>query len=144
MTANAARSATLVRALHAALDPAPGVVEALCTDDVKAWGPGLFASSATELAAELDRRDDAFSDVQLDVVPLDVGGDYAAAEWSVAMTHTGRLVLAGGQEVEPTGVRITLNGVSVAEFEGDRICSIRQYWDELTVFEQLGLLDDDV
>lgn len=45
-------------------------------------------------------------------------------------------VLAGGEVVEPTGTRITLNGVTVAEFRGDRICSIRQYWDELAVFEQ--------
>ena len=27
---------------------------------------------------------------------------------------------------------------SVAEFRGDRICSLRQYWDELSVFDQLG------
>jgi hypothetical protein len=32
---------------------------------------------------------------------------------------------------------------SPAEFRGDRICSLRQYWDELTVFDQLGLLHGD-
>jgi len=132
----------LVRALHASVDHDADAVRAVCTDDVRAWSPGMFASSATELVAHLERRDEAFSDAVLEVIPLDVSGDFAAAEWSVAMTHTGRLVLAGGVEVEPTNVRVTLNGVTVAEFEGDRICSIRQYWDELTVFEQLGLLED--
>ena len=142
MTSNAERSATLAKALHASLDHDPALVDALCTEDVKAWTPGLAASSAVELAAALALRDEAFSDVDLEVVPLDVGGDYAAAEWRVEMTHTGRLVLGEGVEVEPTGIRIALNGVTVAEFDGHRICSLRQYWDELTLFDQLGLLED--
>jgi hypothetical protein len=29
----------------------------------------------------------------------------------------------------------------VAEFRDDRICSLRQYWDELSAYEQLGLFD---
>jgi ketosteroid isomerase-like protein len=58
-------------------------------------------------------------------------------------THTGPLVLAGGAVVQPAGTRITLNGATVAEFRGDRICSLRQYWDELAVFEQIGLMSDD-
>jgi ketosteroid isomerase-like protein len=67
-----------------------------------------------------------------------VGGDYAAAEWTVAMTHDGPLTVADGNVVEPTGNRITLHGVTVAEFRDGRICSLRQYWDELSVFEQLA------
>ena len=58
-------------------------------------------------------------------------------------THTGPLVLAGGAVVQPAGTWITLNGATVAEFRGDRICSLRQYWDELAVFEQIGLMSDD-
>ena len=40
-------------------------------------------------------------------------------------------------------MRIALHGVTVAEFRGDRICALRQYWDELSVFDQLGLLGTD-
>ena len=110
------------------------------TDDVRAWTPALSTSSRRELIAEFDRRDDSFSDIELDVAPLDVGGDYACVEWSVAMTHTGPLAVADGMSIEPTGVRIALHGVTVAEFRGDRICALRQYWDELSVYDQLGLL----
>jgi uncharacterized Zn-binding protein involved in type VI secretion len=60
------------------------------------------------------------------------------------MTHTGPIEVADGQIVEPTGVRVTLNGITVAEFGGEHICSLRQYWDELSVFDQLGLLQDCV
>jgi ketosteroid isomerase-like protein len=143
MTSNAARATTLMQALRAGLDGNPSSIRELCTEDVTAWTPALSASSISEVMAEFQRRDQAFSDIELEVAPLDVGGDYACAEWSVSMRHTGPLVLAGGEVVEPTGTRITLNGATVAEFRGDRICSLRQYWDELAVFEQIGLLPDD-
>jgi ketosteroid isomerase-like protein len=142
MTANDARAATLARALEAGIRNDRAALEQLYTDDVVAWTPAFFAGSAKELLAALDERDDAFSDIDVDIRPLDVGGEFGCAEWEVSMTHTGPLVVAAGAVVEPTGVRITVHGATVAEFRGDQICSLRQYWDELTVFEQLGLLHD--
>jgi ketosteroid isomerase-like protein len=140
---NAARATTLMRALRAGLEGDGDALAELTTEDVKAWTPSLAMSSRADLIAEAERRDQAFSDIELEVAPLDVGGDYACAEWSVTMTHTGPLVVARGAVVEPTGTRIAVNGVTVAEFRGDRICSVRQYWDELAVFEQIGLVVDD-
>lgn len=140
MTTNAARAAILEKALFASIEHDRGVAVDLYTDDVRAWTPAVSTASRAQLMTELERRDDAFSDIDLVVSPLEVGGDYACVEWSVSMTHTGQLVVAQDQIVEPTGVRVTLNGITVAEFRGGRICSIRQYWDELAVFEQLGLL----
>ena len=140
MTTNSSRASRLTRSLRASIEGDSSVVEELYTDDVKVWAPSLSVSSARELAAEFDRRDEVFSGIELEVSPLDVSGDYACAEWTVTMTHSGPLVLADGGVVEPSGTRITLNGVTVAEFAGDRICSLRQYWDEFGVLEQLGLL----
>ena len=143
MTANAARAAVLVRALRASVERDRDVINAVFTDDVRAWTPALSTGSRVELIAELERRDDAFSEIELEVAPLEVDGEFACVEWSVTMSHTGPLAVAGGAIVEPTGVRITVNGVTIAEFRGDRICSLRQYWDELAVFDQLGLLRVD-
>jgi ketosteroid isomerase-like protein len=140
VTTNQARAAILVRALRASISGDGAAVKELYTDDVKAWAPALSASSAAELAAEFERRDDAFSDIELQAFPLDVGGDYACVEWAVTMTHSGPLTLTDGLVVGPTGLSITINGATVAEFSGDRICSFRQYWDEFAVLEQLGLL----
>ena len=134
-------AATLERALRAGLAHDTAAVAGLCTDDVKVWTPAMAVSSAQELAAELERRDDAFSDADLQVVPLDVNGDRACVEWLVTMTHTGPLSLADGQQLEPTGASVSLRGATVAEFRGDRIAGLRQYWDELGVLEQLGVLD---
>ena len=143
MTSGAARAATLVRALHAGVQRDRVAIVDVYTDDVRAWTPARSTSALSDLLTELDRRDDAFSEIELDVASLDVGGDYACAEWTVTMTHTGPLEVAGGTIIEPTNVRITLHGVTVAEFRGDRICALRQYWDELAVFDQLGLLDTE-
>ena len=143
MTSSVQRAEILVRALNAGVERDRGAISDAYTDDVRAWTPAASTTSLTELMAEFERRDDAFSGIELEVAPLDVGGEYACVEWSVTMTHTGRLAVAEGMLVEPTGVRVTLNGVSVAEFRGERICSLRQYWDEFSVFEQLGLLHGD-
>jgi ketosteroid isomerase-like protein len=137
---NAARAATLTRALHATFENDSRAVDQLYTDDVKAWTPLMSASSAADLKAEFARRDDAFSDIDLDVEPLDVGGAYACAEWRVSMTHSGPLTLGEDTVVDPTGLRIVIHGATVAEFDGERICSLRQYWDPLSVLEQLGVV----
>jgi ketosteroid isomerase-like protein len=140
VTTNEERAAVLAGALRASISGDTSIVPDLYTDDVKAWAPAMAVSSASELAALLARREDAFSDIELVVTPLDVGGDYACAEWSVTMTHSGPLGLPDGTVIEPTGSRLTLNGATIAEFLGARICSLRQYWDEFAVLEQLGVL----
>jgi ketosteroid isomerase-like protein len=143
MSSNEARATTLVRALRAGVERDREALRELLTDDVRAWTPTLATASLTELLDELDQRDDSFSDFALDLVPLDVGGDYACVEWTVEMTHSGTLTLDGERSIEPTGTRVTAHGVTVAEFQGERICSVRQYWDEFSVLEQLGAAGDD-
>jgi ketosteroid isomerase-like protein len=143
MTSNEARATALVRALRAGVERDRRALSALLTEDVRAWTPALSTASLSELLDELDRRDDAFSDIELDVAPLDVSGDHACVEWTVRMRQTGTIALAEDRRVEPSGIQVTLRGVTVAEFEGERITSLRQYWDEFSVLEQLGLLSGE-
>ena len=140
MTTNAVRAETLIHALRAGIDGDHETVRMLVTDDVRAWTPAFATATCDELIEALDNRDDAFSDIDLRATPLDVGGDFACVEWSVGMTHTGELSFGPQTSIDPTGTRATVYGITVAEFDGDRICSFRQYWDELAVLEQLGLL----
>jgi hypothetical protein len=140
MTSNQQRAMTLVRALRAGTDRDWPTLRELLTDDVRAWSPALSTSSVDELIDELERRDEAFSEVELDVAPLDAGGDYACVEWTVEMTHSGTITLADHVSIEASGIRVTLHGVTIAEFLGEKICSVRQYWDEHTMLEQLGVL----
>lgn len=138
MTSNARRAAVLEEVLRASLEGDAQALTRLCTEDVRAWTPERAISSRDELVNEAGRREQAFSTTDAEVVPLDVGGDFACAEWSITLTHTGKLELADGRIIEPTGARVTVHGATVAEFSGDRVCSLRQYWDELGALQQLA------
>jgi ketosteroid isomerase-like protein len=140
MATNAERAATLVRALEASITGDSSHVAEIYVDDVKGWAPAMSVSNAAELAVELEDRDGAFSDIDLDVSPFDVSGERACVEWVVSLTHTGPLEIDDDTVIDPTGLRVTLHGVTVAEFAGDKIAAFRQYWDEVELLEQLALL----
>jgi hypothetical protein len=142
VTSNAARAGVLVRALRAGIEGDRDALAGVVTDDVLAWSPAVSAGSLAELVDALVHRDEvleAFSDVELVATALDVGGDHGCAEWSLALTHSGPLTLGPEAVVAPTGLRVVLHGVTVAEFRGGRICSLRQYWDESSLSDQLGV-----
>jgi ketosteroid isomerase-like protein len=134
------RAAVLVQAIEATVTGDSRVVRELYADDVQGWSPVMTVSSAAELAVELEDRQEAFTDIELDVAPLDVGDDQACVEWIATATHSGPLVIDEDVVIEPTGGRFTLRGVTIADFEGDRIRAFRQYWDEVSLLEQLQLL----
>ena len=140
MATNAERAATLVRALEASITGDSSHVAEIYVDDVKGWAPAMSVSNAAELAVELEDRDGAFSDIDLDVSPFDVSGERACVEWVVSLTHSGPLEIDDDTVIDPTGLRVTLHGVTVAEFAGEKIAAFRQYWDEVELIEQLALL----
>jgi ketosteroid isomerase-like protein len=140
MGSSADRAAVLVQAIEATVTGDSRVVRELYANDVQGWSPVMTVSSAAELAVELEDRQEAFTDIELDVSPLDVGDDQACVEWIATATHSGPLVIDEDVVIEPTGGRFTLRGVTIADFEGDRIRAFRQYWDEVSMLEQLQLL----
>ena len=141
--ANRIRADRLVRAVKASVSGSSSEISDLYTEDVQGWSPNGTVTSAAELAVEFEDRDDAFSDLEIAVVALDVGGDQACVEWVASVLHTGPLTDDHDVRVDPTGSRLTLRGVTVAEFDGDRICSFRQYWNELEWLDQLQRIRDD-
>jgi hypothetical protein len=135
---NSERAELLAGALQALVTCDRAALTRLLTHDVRVWAPEIATATRDELLAALDRRDHAFTDPALDVVALDVGGDHACAEWTLEVRHTGRIELHDGSVVEPTDLSIVLHGVAVAEFDGDEICALRQYWNVSSLLEQLG------
>lgn len=138
MTSNDERAKALVRALRSRVVPGAEARD-MFTEDLRVWTPTFTARSLAELTAETSVLEAAFSDVDLDVRTLDVGGEYACAEWVLTVTHSGPFPLGEERTAQPTGRRLTLIGATVAEFDGDLICSLRHYWDEFSLVEQLGL-----
>ena len=132
-------AAALVRGIEASIVGDSTVVSDLYTEDVRVSTPALNLESAVELAVEIEDRQSAFTDIDVEIRTLDVGGDRACAEWIVRFTHSGPLEV-NDDAIDPTGSRVTMHGVTVADFEGDKISAFRQYWDEVALLEQLGLL----
>jgi ketosteroid isomerase-like protein len=141
MSSNAERAAALVRGIEASITGDSSVIAELYTDDVEGSSLTLRVTSAAELAVEFEDRVEAFSDIELQVNALDVGGDAACVEWVATATHSGPFVLDDDVVIDATGARLTLQGVTVAEFDGDRIRRFRQYWDEVALLEQLARSD---
>ncbi|HEY2960670.1 MAG TPA: nuclear transport factor 2 family protein [Actinomycetota bacterium] len=142
MSEAAARVAIVRSVLEAAVTGDEAQMERAYTDDVIGWSPTATASSRDELVADLRGRKGAFSDVDLALDAVDEVGDKVITEWRVAATHSGALELDEFR-LDPTGRRVELRGVLIAEFDGDRIKRFRQYWDEIALLEGLGLLPED-
>ena len=68
---------------------------------------------------------------------LDEVGNKAIAEWVVEADHTGPYALDDDMQLEPTGNRVALAGVTVADFREGKIRSFRTYFDDLSLIEQL-------
>jgi ketosteroid isomerase-like protein len=126
-------------ALEAAMTGDGTRVEHVYTDDVTGWSPTATTSSRLDLLANLHGHEGVFSDVQLALDAVDQVGDKVIAEWRLAGTHSGALQL-DDVRLDPTGDRVELSGVLIAEFEGNRIKRFRLYWDEVELLEELGLL----
>lgn len=137
-----ARAETLRRAVAATTDANASSLGELFTNDVTASSPALEVGSLDELAAELEARDAVFRDLSVEFAAVDVVGDRGYAQWTATATHAEALEV-DDLVIEATGARLTLHGITVAEFDGDRISALRQYWDEIELLSGLGLLPDD-
>lgn len=136
MAPTSVHAAALRNLLHAAITGDRDAIDDIVTEDVAGWSPNLVVSSRQELIDALADRDDALSGIELEVRALDELGDKAVAEWHVAADHTGPLVVDDDLVIEATGRRLHVSGATVAEFDGDRICAFRSYFDDLALVEQ--------
>jgi ketosteroid isomerase-like protein len=134
-TTASVQASAMRRLLQAAVTGDGEAMADLVTADVTAWSPNVFVTSRDELLAAL-QRDDTFSAIEIRVQALDQVGDKAIAEWHVAVDHTGPLAIDDDLVIEPTGRRLHVSGATIAEFDGDRICAFRSYFDDLALVEQ--------
>ena len=131
------RKDVLLKALEAELGETAVDLTKLCTEDVVGWSPLVSISGLPALAELSALREPAFSNVVLLTRGLDEVGNKVFAEWVVEADHTGPYVLGDEAVIEPTGRRVKLAGVTVAEFRGEKIRSFRTYFDDVSLIEQL-------
>jgi ketosteroid isomerase-like protein len=132
------RKDVLLKALEAEVGGTESVdLGSIFTEDVVGWSPYASISGLPALAALAALREIAFSNVVIMFRGLDEVGNKAYAEWLIEADHTGPLVLGEGAELEPTGRRVQLPGVTVADFRDGKIKSYRTYFDDLSMIEQI-------
>jgi predicted ester cyclase len=93
-------------------------------------------SSAEGLRTQVRLFRTAFPDGRSHIDDLIAEGDRVVARWTDGGTHRGEWM-----GVAPTGTRVTITGIDIYRFEGDRI---GEYWckeDELGLLRQLGAIE---
>jgi steroid delta-isomerase-like uncharacterized protein len=101
-------------------------------------GPPVKGKDAIRAAWQMYMT--AFPDERPTEIRHFADGNTAITEWTIAQTHTGPLAMPTGEMLPATGKAITLNGVTVAELEGDKVKRQAFYWDNADFLQQLGLM----
>ena len=85
----------------------------------------------------------AFPDCSMEMTNIVVGEEQAVAEFTCRGTHTGTLNGPGG-EITPSGRTLTLHYCNVYRFEDGQLIEHRTYYDALSLFQQIGLIDEEI
>ena len=134
------RGAILRRAIETCIRPDDDAVARLGElfhDEVTVWSPNMLATGVADLAKNLAYRENAFSDVDIQVDALDVFANKGFAEFRVAATFSGPFMIGTETVIEPRGQRLMLGAAVVADFEGGKIKALRAYFDDSTLLEQM-------
>jgi len=103
-------------------------------------GTGRRAQGAHEITDLLKGWKQALPDAEGTVTSAVDSGDTAVLEVTWNGTFTGPWATPQG-EAEPTGKHQTTRACIVFTFEGDTIKESRQYFDSMSMMQQLGMLE---
>ena len=134
------RGAILRHAIETCIPPDDDAIAKLGElfhDEVTVWSPNLLATGLPDLAKNLAYRENAFSDVGIQIDALDVFADKGFAEFRVTATFSGPFMIGKETVIEPRGQRLILGAAVVADFEGGKIKALRAYFDDSTLLEQM-------
>lgn len=118
-----------------------GLVNLYPEDATRVTPFGTFEGRAAIYeAASRDKA--AFPDRTMTVDVIVEQGDTLAAEWTFVGTHTGPLVMPDGTELPPTGKRVEFKGMELVQSRNGKAAVHHQYWDNMAVAGQLGVLPE--
>jgi hypothetical protein len=133
------RREVLQRALEATILCDVDALPELFTRDVTGWSPNMMIGSLDELTETVADREDALSDVSLEINSLDIFGNKGFVEYRLSAVFSGPFVIHDSAVIEPNGHKIELGAALVAEFSGDKIQVFRNYFDDAALLEQMLL-----
>ncbi|HKO92032.1 MAG TPA: ester cyclase [Polyangiaceae bacterium] len=116
--------------------------EALHTPDAIRTAPELEEPlhGAPAMRAAIEVLSTAFPDYHLELRQAISEGEWLSVRLHTTGTMTGPLLLSDGTEVPATGQPIEQDWSALVRFEGERIAQFDEYYDQLTLMVQLGLV----
>ena len=102
---------------------------------------GFRGSTVEVLRADVERYIAAFDEVTTEILDMITSDARVALWWRTSGRHVGPY---GDIAPEPTGARITMEGVDLLTVAGNRIVAMRSFWDAAAVYRQFGLLADNL
>jgi predicted ester cyclase len=95
---------------------------------------------AAALRAAIETLSVAFPDYHLELKQALGEGAWLALRLHTTGTMLGPLTLSDGTQIPPTGQSIEQDWSALVRFQGDRIAQFDEFYDQLTLMAQLGLL----
>ena len=114
-------------------------LRAVWTDETRERMPTATYRGPDEIEGYFDRLFAAVPDATLTMQGMAEQGDDVFVRWTLTGTHTG----AAFEGIEPTGVRIDLDGVDHFTVRGGKIASNFVIFDQMQFARQVGLLPAD-
>jgi ketosteroid isomerase-like protein len=116
--------------------------QALHTPDALRTAPELEEPlrGSPALRAAIETLSVAFPDYHLELRQAFGRGEWLAVRLHTTGTMTGPLLLSDGTLVPATGQGIEQDWTALVRFEGDRIAEFDEFYDQLLLMTQLGLL----
>ena len=116
--------------------------QSLHTEDAIRTAPELEEplEGAAAMRAAIEILGTAFPDYHLELTQAFGQGPWLAVRLHTTGTMTGPLLLSDGSSVPATGQPIEQDWAALVRFEGDRIAEFHEFYDQLLLMEQLGLV----
>jgi ketosteroid isomerase-like protein len=116
--------------------------ESLHTDDAVRTAPELEQplEGAAAMRAAIEALSVAFPDYHLELQQAFGGGEWLAVRLHTSGTMTGPLTLSDGAVVPATGQGIQQDWAALVQFRGTRISEFHEFYDQLDLMTQLGLI----
>jgi len=111
------------------------------SDDYAAEYPGVPTLNKEQSIGYIKRFVIAFPDTHFEIHSIVAQGDQVFVHWTVSGTQSERLATVTGRTIPPTRRRATVSGVLLTEVRDDKIARERWYWDQLSLLDQLGIME---
>jgi predicted ester cyclase len=98
---------------------------------------GTGGKTFTDYLAKWTR---GFPDYSLEAGPIISEGDRSAYTWIFRGTNTGPLEPGDGTSLPATNKKVEVGVSGWATWQGEKMTESSYYWDQLAIFQQLGLV----